>query len=106
LAATLFGTFLWFGWWQYHRALGGNGQSWGYTFEWPLFAVFVIVMWIKMMRDELHPEKEEAAEKAREADEAGIVTAAQVIRQDERNDPDLAAYNRYLARLNAESGRR
>ncbi|MGI8332211.1 hypothetical protein ACRYCC_19765 [Actinomadura scrupuli] len=105
VAATLFGAFLWFGWWQFHRALEGNGRSWGYTFEWPLFAIFVVVMWIKMMYDELHPEKKEAAERAKEADEAGIVTAAEVIERDERDDPDLAAYNRYLARLHAEGGR-
>jgi hypothetical protein len=61
-------------------------------------------MWVKMVYDELHPEKKEAAERAKVADEAGIVTAAEVIEQDERDDPDLAAYNRYLARLNAEGG--
>jgi integral membrane protein len=79
LAGALFSAFLWFGWWQFHRAVEGNGRSWGYTFEWPIFAVFVVVMWIKMMYDELHPEKKETAEKAKKADEAGIVTAAQVI---------------------------
>jgi DNA-binding transcriptional regulator of glucitol operon len=105
LAATLFSAFLFFGWWQFQRALEGNGRSWGYTFEWPLFAVFVIVMWVKMIYDELHPEKKAAVERATKADEAGIVTAAQVIKQDERDDPDLAAYNRYLARLNAQGGR-
>jgi hypothetical protein len=62
-------------------------------------------MWVKMIYDELHPEKRAATEKAAKADEAGIVTAAQVIKQDERDDPDLAAYNRYLARLNAQGGR-
>jgi DNA-binding transcriptional regulator of glucitol operon len=106
LAATLFGSFLWFGWWQFHRAMGGNDRSWGYTFEWPLFSVFVVVMWVKMIYDELHPEKQDEVEKAKKADEAGIVTAAEVIKKDERDDPDLAAYNRYLARLSAEGGRR
>ena len=27
------------------RALGGNGLSWAYVFEWPLFAVFGVYMW-------------------------------------------------------------
>ena len=31
---------LWLGDWQFHRALSGNGLSWAYTFEWPLFAGF------------------------------------------------------------------
>src|SRR5260370_42637062 len=45
--------FLELGWWQLRRAEGGNALSWGYTFEWPLFAGFVVVFWIKAMRDEL-----------------------------------------------------
>ncbi|HEX4832762.1 MAG TPA: hypothetical protein VH478_16890 [Trebonia sp.] len=43
---------LWLGDWQYHRAVGGNGLSWAYTFEWPLFAVFGVVFWAKTIRDE------------------------------------------------------
>ena len=27
------------------RALGGNGLSWAYVFEWPLFAIFAVYMW-------------------------------------------------------------
>ena len=27
------------------RALGGNGLSWAYVFEWPLFAIFAGYMW-------------------------------------------------------------
>src|SRR5260370_28344722 len=46
--------FLALGWWQLRRAAGGNALSWGYTFEWPLFAGFVVVFWIKAMRDEWH----------------------------------------------------
>ncbi len=45
--------FLVLGWWQLRRAEGGNALSWGYTFEWPLFAGFVVVFWLKVMRDEL-----------------------------------------------------
>ncbi|MCL2581752.1 MAG: hypothetical protein FWE35_04780 [Streptosporangiales bacterium] len=44
---------LWLGDWQWHRALGGNGLSWAYVFEWPLFAVFAVVFWAKTVRDEL-----------------------------------------------------
>ncbi len=33
---------LWLGDWQLHRAMEGNGLSWAYTFEWPLFAGFGI----------------------------------------------------------------
>ena len=43
---------LWLGDWQYHRALGGNGLSWAYTFEWPLFSGFGVVFWARTIRDE------------------------------------------------------
>src|SRR5215469_13075666 len=46
---------LWLGDWQLHRALSGNGLSWAYTFEWPIFAVMGVVFWIKTIRDEFHP---------------------------------------------------
>lgn len=39
-------------WFELHRALGGNGLSWAYVFEWPLLAVFAVYMWWKV----LHPE--------------------------------------------------
>ncbi len=99
LALVLFVSFLGFGWWQFERASAGNDRSWGYTFEWPVFAIFVIVMWIKMMRDEL-----KGAGKDAESEPAEPVvpkTEAQLIKEAEEEDPGLAAYNRYLARLNS-----
>lgn len=41
--------------WQFHRALSGNSLSWAYTFEWPIFAIFVVYFWIKTIRDEFRP---------------------------------------------------
>ena len=125
LAITLVGAFLGFGWWQYQRALEGNDRSWGYTFEWPLFACFVVFMWGKMIYDELHPENgkavpgkpfaavpetasEQPAQK-RNPVLSGVpavtVSPAEVIARDEELDPQVAAYNRYLARLAAENKR-
>ena len=37
---------------EYDRAVGGNGLSWAYTFEWPLFAGFAVVFWARTIRDE------------------------------------------------------
>ena len=45
----------WLGDWQFRRAIAGNTLSWAYTFEWPIFAIFGIVFWVKTIRDELHP---------------------------------------------------
>jgi hypothetical protein len=52
LVVAAFWGMLWLGDWQYHRALGGNGLSWAYTFEWPLFAGFAVVFWARTVRDE------------------------------------------------------
>src|SRR5690242_10123740 len=45
LAVVLVLAFLALGWWQYTRATGGNGLSWGYAFQWPVFAGFVAFLW-------------------------------------------------------------
>ncbi len=105
---------LWLGDWQLHRALGGNGLSWAYTFEWPLFACFSVVFWAKTIRDEFRirragvatGEDLTAAEAAATGD-LGALPAGIGIQQveepaDDSDDEELARYNAYLARLNAE----
>jgi len=52
-AVVAFWGMCWLGDWQLHRALSGNGLSWAYTFEWPLFAVTGAFFWAKTIRDEL-----------------------------------------------------
>ena len=47
------------GWWQLSRAQGGNAISWGYAFEWPLFALFTLALWIRQMRLELRKDRPE-----------------------------------------------
>lgn len=34
------------------RALNGNTLSWAYVFEWPLFALYALYMWRRLLRDE------------------------------------------------------
>ncbi|MFD0691728.1 hypothetical protein [Actinomadura fibrosa] len=104
LAIVLCASFLGFGWWQYDRAQAGNDRSWAYTFEWPIFAIFVIVMWVKMIRDERDGVAPPAPQVIEEPAEAAVTR--EIIRRQEEEDPALAAYNRYLARLNAETHRR
>jgi hypothetical protein len=103
--------FLALGWWQLRRAAEGNALSWGYTFEWPLFAGFVVVFWLRAMRDELRESRGQgtphagavppAALPARLRPGGGADSAAGAADDDE----ELAAYNAYLARLNAEASR-
>jgi hypothetical protein len=109
-------------WWQASRALSGNTLSWVYTFEWPIFAAYAVYMWWKLLHDEPQGEPESEPESAAEAPAeprteacagggSGAGTEARTVAESgaeadrERAEEDeLAAYNRYLADLNA-SGR-
>jgi hypothetical protein len=96
----------WLGDWQLHRALAGNGLSWAYTFEWPLFAVFAVVFWAKTIRDEFRirrgemPDPKAAAAEAESLPIGAVQVSTAAPAEDE--DEELSAYNAYLARLNAE----
>lgn len=89
------------GWWQLHRALSGNDLSWAYTVEWPFFACYGVYMWWKLV----HEQQPRATEKgAAEVTKVipGPVSEPEVAEEDE----ELAAYNRYLAELNAADKRK
>jgi hypothetical protein len=116
---------IWLGDWQFRRAESGNMLSWAYTFEWPIFAIFGVVFWIKTVRDELKPSQ--GPGQAPEVQlPAGIGSAAwsgsaggsgpgAVARanassgggdpddDDPAADSELAEYNAYLARLSKEA---
>jgi len=121
--AVAFWGMLWLGDWQFHRAMEGNGLSWAYTFEWPLFAVFGVVFWVRTIRDEFILRRGGVTEADLVAAAmaqsmatlpkgailpAGVLPEGVVVRQlerpddEEEDDPELAAYNAYLAKLNAE----
>jgi DNA-binding transcriptional regulator of glucitol operon len=107
-AVASFVGMLWLGDWQFRRAMSGNGLSWAYTFEWPLFAVFAVVFWAKTVRDEFRIRRGEMPAPAAAHGEAsglspGSVTSVQTSAAGEgEEDEELSAYNAYLARLNAE----
>jgi hypothetical protein len=101
---------LWLGDWQFHRAIGGNGLSWAYTFEWPLFAVFGVVFWAGTIRDEFRDrrgldlatgERDIVAESGPVLPE-GIGTRQIERPADDADDAEIASYNAYLGKLNAE----
>ena len=103
---------LWLGDWQFHRAESGNPLSWAYTFEWPIFAVFGVVFWAKTIRDEFKPHTDPGdapevelpvgagASAAAGAGAGAGGPGARVAEEEDEDDPELAAYNVYLARLN------
>jgi len=52
-------------WWQASRALGGNGLSWFYTFEWPVFAGIAVAAWWHLIHED--PVARAARRRVREA---------------------------------------
>jgi DNA-binding transcriptional regulator of glucitol operon len=98
-------SFLALGWWQVTRAVAGNLLSYAYAVEWPVFAGFTIFVWVKEMRRAMAGEASDTAE-APTINEAAQTAPARVgAAYDDSDDPDLAAYNRYLAWLAANPGR-
>jgi hypothetical protein len=91
LAVGLVLVFLRLGLWQWHRASSNTGgvQNIGYAFEWPLFAGFVVFMWVKIIRDEVRRPAHSEPANTRTSMATGI----------DEYDEELAAYNRYFARL-------
>jgi hypothetical protein len=120
-------TFLALGWWQVDRARGGNTLSFGYALEWPLFAGFVVYVWVKEMRSDRRRADASPAAPAVEVPAdllgqpgylpfrippaRGGAPAPSDVTVDsdpgvDPSDPELVAYNRYLEWLAANPGRR
>jgi len=113
LAVVLVAACLRLGWWQWQRAGQGNTLSFGYALEWPAFAAFVVLIWGHLVRDALCARRvEEGGADAAPTDRAPDDAAQELLPPDaaltaaraqaaEDQDEELAAYNDYLARLDA-----
>jgi len=100
VAAGLVVAFLALGWWQVRRAAAGNVLSYAYAVEWPVFAGFVAFVWwreVKRARATLVKAPEPAPLRSTRQSRTGPA-------YDDADDPQLAAYNRYLAWLAANPG--
>lgn len=99
LAISAFAVCVLLGWWQLARFESPTGgvQNAAYALQWPLFGVFALFFWIRAMRDSV-----ERRVPVRFTGQGRATTEASAqIRRDEQDDPELAAYNRYLAELSA-----
>ncbi len=93
-------------WWQVGIALGGDSLGWVYSVMWPCFAVFGVVFWWFLVHDDpttLGASGLRRRKAATGADEGGsgdrsLADNARLARA-EAEDPELAAYNAYLAAL-------
>ena len=89
-------------WWQVTRAFDGNGLSYLYSVEWPIFAVVAVYFWWMLIHTDYETvglkgmRRQEAALEAASRNESGPVPPPA---QFEVDDPELAAYNRRLAEL-------
>ncbi len=95
--------------WQVRRATSGNTLSWAYVFEWPFFLAYAVYMWWRLVHEptaEL-PDAAPGAAAGRPAHPERVAAGGAPGRAEEdaagtsEEDRDLAAYNRYLAELDA-----
>ena len=91
-------------WWQITRATDGNGLSYLYAVEWPIFAILSAYFWWMFIHTDyenvgLKGMRKHAAEVAATAPVAPPSPAPPVL---DDGDPELAAYNARLAALAAE----
>jgi hypothetical protein len=103
LAVATFGVLAW---WQIGRAADGNLLSYGYAFEWPAFAAFTIWVWSVEVRKALRAARAQTvptpqAEPADQSAPAPRRRRRNETAYDDSDDPELAAYNHYLAWFNA-----
>ena len=87
------------GLWQWDKG-GSDGRAWqhyGYAVQWWLFAAFAVFLWVKLVLDELDPQRVEA----RRAEDPTLppVVQPQAPPPADGDDDELAAYNRHLAWL-------
>lgn len=80
-------------WWQVTVAMGGNGLAYLYAVEWPVFAVFGIVMWWNFIHDDPAAPRRAERRPGRVRDEARARMAAA------DGDEEWRAYNDYLGSL-------
>ena len=94
LVVALFVATFFLGSWQLSKAeAGGGAVNWSYALQWPLYGFMGLGFYLKLLKDELHRDPDE--------DEPGnAVVLYQRPRIDTSGDPELAAYNAYLAELN------
>jgi hypothetical protein len=88
--------------WQVGIALSGDLLGWVYSIMWPCFALFGGLVWWHLVHDD--PETVgtkglRRLQRAQHPDATGAFQVPDAVRRAEAEDPELAAYNAYLAEL-------
>jgi len=111
--------FLRLGLWQWHRAQSPTGglQNYAYAVQWPLFAVFGVVLWWKTLKIEIAGEADETGASPRPLSRFGAPSLPKpdIAHRDgvrigisspataDDDDDEVKAYNAYLAQLNTRA---
>jgi DNA-binding transcriptional regulator of glucitol operon len=110
LAVLAIALFIFLGRWQWHSAMSASGtlQNLFYAFNWWLFAVLVVYGYGKTLHEDV---TDAVAERDPEVRPERVVPLPALYRKPRpadldaplEDDPELAAYNAYLAQLNERS---
>jgi len=92
-------------WWQWQRfeSATGTWQNLGYVLQWPLFGLFPAFMFWRLRSLRRRQPAEQPPARPPLLPEAAATPTRPVDREADTydDDPELAAYNRYLAQLDA-----
>ena len=92
--------FLRLGLWQWRQAVAtGSPQNMGYALQWPVFALFGVAVWWRVCRDAVRPRPAGKPRPPRKPPRRPAPEPAPAVPVTDEEDPELAAYNRYLAEL-------
>jgi hypothetical protein len=88
-------------WWQWQRfeSAAGTWQNLGYVLQWPLFGLFPAFMFWRLRK--LRAQQPAAPAPAPPKLTPALVDEKPEAPASQDDDPELAAYNRYLAELDA-----
>jgi DNA-binding transcriptional regulator of glucitol operon len=109
LALLAIAAFVFLGKWQWNRAMASDGtlQNLFYAFNWWIFAALVCYGWGKTLREDLQGLTEDRPAQGRPAPVAlpALYAKPRPAGLDDpiQDDPELAAYNAYLAQLHQRS---
>jgi hypothetical protein len=99
-------------WWQVGIALSGDSLGWIYSVMWPCFALFGTVFWWHFVHDDPDTVGRRGLRRLQQVAARGDSGQPGALEPDvravalaraEAEDPELAAYNAYLAALARES---
>jgi len=90
--------------WQISVAESGDALGWVYSVMWPCFAVFGLVFWWFLLHDDPEALGRRGLRRLQDESQALVdvkqrARSEEIINQAEEQDPELAAYNAYLAEL-------